>query len=337
MSMILDGTNGATFNDGSLQGAAASPYVLKNRIINGAMQVWQRGTTFTSVASGYLADRWTFSTSLSITATQSTDVPNVQYLYSLKVVPASNGTAAEFVVRQFIEQQNITDLAGQTVTVSAWVKSSQTSLKVRLSSQNATGGVDTPQSITVTANTWTKITATFTTFSAVTAWTSTPNSSGGFLDIGYANSTALTTSDSLYITGVQLEIGTSATPFERRLYNQELANCQRYCQVLGGGITGMFYSVPPSTNVSYGIQFKTTMRAVPTMAVLTGTTSVQVDDAGIGSVVMTTPSTPIIAGAGSSPNGIRVNSTSASSSGTATVYHTAICSSPDWIIFSAEL
>jgi hypothetical protein len=42
MTMILDGTNGATFNDGSLQGAAASPYVLKNRIINGAMVIDQR-------------------------------------------------------------------------------------------------------------------------------------------------------------------------------------------------------------------------------------------------------------------------------------------------------
>jgi hypothetical protein len=267
MAMTLDGSNGVTFNDASLQGAAASPYVLKNRIINGAMQVWQRGTTFTSVASGYLADRWTFSTSLSITATQSTDVPNVQYLYSLKVVPASNGTAAEFVVRQFIEQQNITDLAGQTVTVSAWVKSSQTSLKVRLSSQNATGGVDTPQSITVTANTWTKITATFTTFSAVTAWTSTPNSSGGFLDIGYANSTALTTSDSLYITGVQLEIGTTATPFERRMYGQELALCQRYYTKFGAGYSYTSYGsgyASSATGAIAHISYPVSMRTQPT-------------------------------------------------------------------------
>ena len=290
MSLIVDGTTGVTFNDSSLQGAAASPYVLKNRIINGAMQVWQRGTTFTSVASGYLADRWTMSVSISITATQSTDVPNAQYLYSLRVVPASNGTPAEYVIRQFIEQQNITDLAGQTVTVSAWVKSSQTALKMRLASQNATGGTDNTQSITVTANTWTKITATFTTFSAVTAWTSTPNSSGGFLDIGYANSTALTTSDSLYITGVQLEVGTSATPFERRMYGQELALCQRYCYVDTGANCFVGGAAASSTNMYIKYVLPVPMRGTPTLSfVSSGTNQLVMSDQYVADFAATTP------------------------------------------------
>ena len=61
MSMILDGSNGVTFNDASLQGAAASPYVLKNRIINGAMVIDQRnaGASVTpTVDPTYTLDRW---------------------------------------------------------------------------------------------------------------------------------------------------------------------------------------------------------------------------------------------------------------------------------------
>jgi hypothetical protein len=61
MSMILDGSNGVTFNDASLQGAAASPYVLKNRIINGDMRIDQRNAGASVTPSGdpvYTLDRW---------------------------------------------------------------------------------------------------------------------------------------------------------------------------------------------------------------------------------------------------------------------------------------
>ena len=64
MTMTLDGTNGVTFFDTSLQGAAASPYVLKNRIINGAMVIDQRnaGASVTPTG-GYTLDRWSLSVS----------------------------------------------------------------------------------------------------------------------------------------------------------------------------------------------------------------------------------------------------------------------------------
>ena len=60
MTMTLDGSLGVTFNDTSLQGAAASPYVLKNRIINGAMTIDQRyaGAATANTISGYVIDRW---------------------------------------------------------------------------------------------------------------------------------------------------------------------------------------------------------------------------------------------------------------------------------------
>jgi hypothetical protein len=77
-----------------------------------------------------------------------------------------------------------------------------------------------------------------------------------------------------YVTGVQLEVGTSATPFERRLYNQELANCQRYYYRIGGGtgssttatrstLGGGFTSTTTSTSLI--VSLPVTMRAAPTV------------------------------------------------------------------------
>lgn len=216
----------------SSQLASTAQYMgFKNRIINGNMLIWQRGTTFTNVGSSYSADRWSSSVSSNMTVSQSTDVPNVQYKYSLLVVPAVNATPAEFVIRQWIEQQNIFDFAGQTVTASAWVKCSKSSVTLRIGTQNATGGGDAVSTISVTSGTWTKISYTFTTvFSAITAWTSTPNAAGAFFDIGFVGSTALTTSDYLYITGAQVEVGSQATSFDFRDYGTELVRCQRYYQ-----------------------------------------------------------------------------------------------------------
>ena len=80
MSLIVDGTTGVTFNDSSLQGAAASPYVLKNRIINGDMRIDQRnaGASLTITANPqYTVDRWFAGVSLSskISVQQSSTVP----------------------------------------------------------------------------------------------------------------------------------------------------------------------------------------------------------------------------------------------------------------------
>jgi hypothetical protein len=234
----------------------------KNRIINGGMGIWQRGTTFTGIGAVYTADRFALTiTGITATVTQSTDVPNVQALYSLKVVPASNATPIEFAVRQWLEQQNIIDFAGNTVIASAWVKCSKTSIKFRCATFNATGGADSTQTITLVANTWTKISYAFSSFSAVTAWTSTPNAAGGFLDIGFVDSTAVTTADSLYITGVQLEKGSTATSFDYRPYGTELQLCQRYYQIKGAVVT--------ASNIYQSIHFLATMRTTPTIGTVT--------------------------------------------------------------------
>ena len=263
MSMILDGSNGVTFNDASLQGAAASPFVLKNRIINGDMVVAQRGTSFTPATSAvYTLDRFAFfqnNGSRTYTVEQSSVAP-VGFVNSMLITctagaSASSGDFANFY--QAIEGFNVADLAwgtanARTVTLSFWVQSSLTGT-FSGSLGNNSGNRAYPFTFSIpTANTWTQISVTIAGDTTGT-WNTTTGAgiyvyfnlgAGSTLlgtagawtgsDIrGVTGSVALlaTTGATFYITGVQLEQNTSATPFERRLYNQELANCQRYCYV----------------------------------------------------------------------------------------------------------
>jgi hypothetical protein len=95
--------------------------------------------------------------------------------------------------------------------------------------------------------------------------------SGNYRSATGATSIVGTNGATFYITGVQLEQNTSATPFERRLYNQELAACQRYFQVLGKGLNGspayQIYSILTyeASATAWGtVPLKVTMRTQPT-------------------------------------------------------------------------
>jgi hypothetical protein len=268
MPVSISGTNGVTFPDSSLQAAAASPYVLKNRIINGAMQVWQRGTSVTT-SGAYTADRWVEVSGNSNQHIQSTDAPT-NFGYSMQII----GVGAN--INQRIESLNCQDLSGQTVTVSFWVKntSGTDSLIAALYYANT---ADTFSSLTQVGSTvtissnpsssWTQYTTTF---------TSLPAGSKNGLSLYLARTGTGSVSTTWYMTGIQLEIGTTATPFERRLYGQELANCQRYftmsfsqgtapAQNAGttNAITGQGQAA--SAPAYAYAPFKTTMRATPTI------------------------------------------------------------------------
>ena len=304
MSMILDGSNGVTFNDASLQGAAASPYVLKNRIINGAMVIDQRnaGASVTPTNAQYLVDRWTSSVSAASkwSAQQSSTAPtgfNTSLLIT-SLSAYSVGSGDVFGVYQQIEGFNTADLSfgtanAKTITISFWVRSSLTGT-FSGSLLNATANRSYPFTYTISvANTWEQKSVTITGDTSGT-WQGATNAVGltVYFNLGvgstYGSGTANTWSSTstygtssstsvvgtngatFYITGVQLEVGTSATPFERRLYGQELINCQRYCVVYGreatyNEISGTGFAIS-STTVDLPVILSPQMRTIPSIS-----------------------------------------------------------------------
>ena len=263
---LTTSASGITFSDSSAQTAAASPYVLKNRIINGDMRIDQRnaGASVTITANPqYTLDRWFagVTNASKISVQQSSTAPS-GFTKSMLVTSLAATTPAAgdvYYMQQSIEGFNIADLdfglsTAKTITISFWVRSSLTGTfgAVLL---NAGSNRSFPFNYTISAaNTWTQITQTIT--GDTTGTWATDNTTGFQLRFGLGagstyqgvagswgttNAVTTTTATNIvgtngatwYVTGVQLEIGTSATPFERRLYGQELINCQRYYQTFG--------------------------------------------------------------------------------------------------------
>jgi hypothetical protein len=269
MSLSLNGTDGVTFNDGSEQWAAASPIGTKNLIMNGDMKIAQRATSKTGItAVGYhTVDR--FQTNLlnigTWTQSQSTEVPSGQgFATSLKmectVADASPAAGDYMLVIYKIEGQNLQHLkkgtsSAEKITLSFWVRCSDTGdLQVNIRDRDNSRMIASTYTIN-TANTWEKKTITFngdttgtldndanssfqlewwldsgTNFSSgsvPTSWeaeSSTDRNAGGTINL------ADSTSNDWYITGIQLEVGDTATPFEHRPFDMELERCKRYYQ-----------------------------------------------------------------------------------------------------------
>jgi hypothetical protein len=329
MSLIIDGTNGVTFNDSSLQGAAASPYVLKNRIINGDMRIDQRNagaSTTPTLDQTYTLDRWAAGLSAgskySVQQNAGSVTPPSGFTNYLGVTSLSSytvGASDYFYINQRIEGYNVSDLAygtasAKTITLSFWVRSSLTGT-FGGSVFNANSSYTYPFTYTIlAANTWEQKSITIagdtaralaTTnglgflvsfgLGAGSTYSATAGSwqSGLFVSATGATSVVGTNGATFYITGVQLEIGTSATPFERRLYNQELANCQRYywknivtVANAGFGLVGAFSS---TTTLYCSIQYPVPMRTAPTIT-QSGTS---IANGAVGSVVTSIPGATI--------------------------------------------
>ena len=286
-------------------GVNTGGFTMRNKIINGAMQIDQRanGATTTVTADTYVTcDRWkTWSSASSkFSIAQSSTAP-AGFNYSLLATSLSAYTVAAgdyFLISQQIEGYNFAEMAwgtssAKTVTLSFWVRSSLTGTFTG-GFENSAADRSYPFTYTISAaNTWEQKTITVagdTTGTWVTnngvgvyVWfglgvgstrQGTPNvwQSGNY-PAGVAGATSVvgTNGATFYITGVQLEKGTSATPFEYRNYQQELAMCQRYCYVLtrttaSGG--GNYDSFGPgncwSTAGQFFIQHPVKMRAAPT-------------------------------------------------------------------------
>jgi hypothetical protein len=220
-SLTATGNPAVTFSNSATLGAGNTTG-FKNRIINGAMVIDQRNagaSQAVTTTGAYTVDRFFVQpTGASITTQRVAGTSG--YQYALRLTGAASIT--QCYVQQKIEQLNSYDLAGQTVTVS-FTASSSTLTSLTCYVEYATAGADnwstfatsTTQAITINS------TATRYSFQSTLSASATNG-------IRFIFSTGAFTSGTLDITGVQLEVGSSATSFDVRDYGRELILCQRY-------------------------------------------------------------------------------------------------------------
>lgn len=265
-----------------------------NGVINGGMDIWQRGTSFalTSPATAYTADRWLgrhFGTNVTYSQ-QASGLTGIQYSLRVQRPNGVTGTNEQSVYYQF-ETADSFRFAGQTVTLSFWAKAganfSQPSSVLTSqiysgtgTNQNITSGAYTGQ-VTV-ANQNNTLTTSWQRFSVTAAVGSTATQIA-LLFITTPNGTA-GANDWFEITGVQLELGSVATSFKRSAGGSiqgETSACQRYYwrnQSTTGFVVGDYYT---STRFFGAYKFPTTMRIAPSFAA-SGTTIATVYSNGSG-------------------------------------------------------
>tara|TARA_B100000674_G_C37829330_1_gene909759 strand:- start:183 stop:1229 length:1047 start_codon:yes stop_codon:yes gene_type:complete len=278
----------------------------RNLVINGAMNVAQRGTSFTSISSNtYTLDRWQLQASGDgrSTITQSTTVPNNNFLYSMKVdVTTADTSLGATDLQSFTQriegnamyQLGLGTSSAKSFTVSFWVRSNKTGTYC-VAIRNASGGRSITSEYSISsADTWEHKVITF---SGDTTGTYSTNNSEGInlnfvllagtnhdgktADTWEANTAFATdnqvnlfdnTSNEWYVTGVQLEVGSAATEFEHRSFEEELAACQRYYKRYNVGSDTAYSRLVVSTYSDTTSRFYVTMqlpvelRTTPTMA-----------------------------------------------------------------------
>lgn len=290
----------------NLGGAADAGTVAgKSLIINGDMAVAQRGDV-TGVINGYGgADRWLFARigAAAATLSQDTDVPSNQgFSYSQKVdiTTADNSLAAGDygLLLHRIEGQNLQHLLYGTseakkLTLQFWVKSSKTGTHVVEFGHIAASRQNSQTYTISTADTWQKVTMTFDGYTTTNFTNDTSNQlqlvwwlaagstfSGGTLSENTWHNTSAnraagqvnildSTSNAFYITGVKLEVGSTATPFQHKSYADNLAKCQRYfvrydATTSANGICNI--NVRSSASKYGVIHFPQILRSAPTVS-----------------------------------------------------------------------
>jgi hypothetical protein len=318
--------------------SAGNPLMFRNRIINGDMRVFQRGTTFSlsGTSATYTLDRWTQYMQSGGTRTTSNvlDVPfRSGFISSANVVATAATTTSEFFLGQKTEMYNVIDFIGSPVTLSFWYKSNRVGNHgVRFNSGGTIpGNADTYQLFTVVnANTWEYKVLTFNTLIQCTVpGPSTWNGDGIVVNIGPVvfnmGSTSIANGDYFTLTGVQLEKGSVATVFEQRPYGVELQLCQRYYQksyqytdAPGTATQGAAVSGPGlNTDAIQGTRYTQDMRTTPGTVTIYSTAGTS----GKASVFISGTDTAVAAAGNSTQKGFRYVSTSGITVGTGYMYH----------------
>ena len=348
---------------------SAGLYGFKNRILNGNMSIDQRnaGASVTATNFAYTLDRWKTATSSASKYTVQQNAGSVtppvgftNYLGITSSAATSVGSTDYYFLMQLIEGFNVADLAWGTinakpVTLSFWVRSSLTGT-FGGSLENNAGNRSYPFSYTISsANTWTQISVTITGETTGTWITNNGNgmyvqfslgvgstrqttagawASGDYQSVTGETQIVATNGATFYITGVQLEKGTTATSFDYRPYGTELALCQRYCYKFGGGSTndafGSGFGAGGSSYVF--VPFPIAMRATPSLTLYGTASDVNVTTPGVAAAANGTPS---VIGTGINSTALQIGSATSITSGYGV--YARIVSSSTWITMTAEL
>ena len=279
----------------------------RNIVINGAMNVAQRGTSFalSGTADTFITDRFLISNSDTgaWTASQSTDAPT-GFSNSLKMDCTTADASPTFLTLMTrFEGQDVQHLkkgtsSAEKITLSFFVKSNKTGTyiaelrdidnnrtigkaytissadtweqKIITYDGDTTGAFDNDNGNSLQIIWYLAVGSVYNSGTLATSWGSRVNANTAVGQVNLADST----DNEWYITGVQLEVGSQATPFEHRSFGEELALCQRYYYKLiidsdaDSFATG---SNNTTTTSEHSIIFAQTMRANPTAIETTGT------------------------------------------------------------------
>ena len=309
MSVAYSGDK-ITFADGSTLGSAWTGF--KNRILNGSMMIDQRnaGASVTPTNGQYTIDRWncyvTQASKFTVQQNAGSVTPPTGFTKYLGITSSSSYSVASgdyFTINQPVEGFNTADFSFGTagasqVTVSFWVRSSLTGT-FGGSLQNGNQDYCYPFNYTISsANTWEQKTVTVTAPTSGTWFTTNQGgiylsfalgvgstysgtagswASGLKLSATGATSVVGTSGATFYITGVQLEKGSTATSFDYRPYGTELALCQRYYYKVtspSGSASTFSLGMTESTTVTSSVvKFPISMRIAPTALEQSGTTT----------------------------------------------------------------
>jgi hypothetical protein len=300
-------TNAAGGNTAQINGftPSISNMAGRNRIINGEMRIDQRNAgasvTVNIDAQAFAVDRFSgrATTSAGAYSLQQDSSAPAGFVNSIKAttttIDSSLGTSNIYAIRQIIEGTNIADLAwgtanAQAVTLSFWVRSSLTGT-FGGSLRNAASDRSYPYTYTISsADTWEYKTVTIAgdtsgtwlttngagilVFWGLGVGSSVSGTAGAWAGTIYFSATGAvsvigTLNATFYITGVQLEAGSVATPFERRPYGTELALCQRYYYKLFEEYGAGFCTA--ATTARFIVHFPAVMRVAPTALETSGT------------------------------------------------------------------